>query len=337
MRILKPLVFVLAVFAMVELSFRVYLYGPGAIHPGKMNSFTQVHDAGIVHAAASPNVYYELLPDLDVWYKGVSFTTNSAGLRDSEYAIDKPGGTFRIAVLGSSWTMGSGVQLEQIWHSRLEQWLNADAAGTKVEIINFGVDQYGFGEIIGTLEEKALGWEPDLVVIALTYFTPTVLWNDPPVPYVEVDRRHPLFELHSLRFIDFRLQLGLMDMGHPGRERVDNTAEQFKQQLQKANDRLEGISLDNNVPIVFVKLAYQPGWVRKGKSTGSDILSSNPLFTYIDVFDKVKDSGYTPDQLDVSVWDKHPNELGHDLMAKAVLEELFANDLLPEGVVARIP
>ncbi len=337
MHILKSLLFILAVILVVELSFRIYLYGPGALHPGKMDSFTQVHDSGLVRAAGNPAVHYELRQDLDVWYKGVKFRTNSAGLRDSEYSLEKPANTFRIVVLGSSWTMGSGVDLDEIWHSKLEQWLNAENAAKRVELINFGVDQYGFGEIIATLEDKALAYEPDLILIALTYFTPTVLWQDPPVPYVEADRRHPLFDLHSARFIDFRLQLGLMGTGHPGRNRVEGDEELFKSQLHKAGDRLQTISTDNHIPIAFVKLAYQPSWVQKGKSGGAEILSSNPVFRYIDVTDRVKDSGYSPGKLSVSVWDSHPNALGHKLMAKAILEELFANDLLPEGTAAKLP
>jgi hypothetical protein len=107
--------------------------------------------------------------------------------------------------------------------------------------------------------------------------------------------------------------------------------------MHKAGDRLQAISTEQRVPVAFVKLAYQPSWVRKGKSGGAEILSSNPVFTYIDVTDQVKDTGYSPGELSVSVWDSHPNALGHELMARAVLEELFANDLLPEGTVARIP
>ena len=45
-----------------------------------------------------------------------------------DYAVEKPAGTFRIAVLGSSMDMGWGVGTDETYVNRLEDWLNAHAA-----------------------------------------------------------------------------------------------------------------------------------------------------------------------------------------------------------------
>ena len=126
MRIIRPIVFIVLLGLAVELSFRIFMYGPASLNPVVMNSMTQIHDSGFLKKADVPEVRYELRPNIDTIYKGIAFKTNSAGLRDDEYTLEKPTGTFRIVVLGSSWTMGSGVANADTWHSQLEAKLNAE-------------------------------------------------------------------------------------------------------------------------------------------------------------------------------------------------------------------
>lgn len=331
MRFLRPLLFALAVLVMVEATFRVYLYGPAALNPVKMNSFNQIHHAEVLQPAENPRVMFELRPNLDAWYKGTHFVTNTAGLRDAEYAQTKPADTFRIAVLGSSWTMGSGVDIDSVWHSRIEQRLN-EISAAPVEVINFGVDQYGLAEIIATLESKALAYKPDLIVVALTYYTPTVLWPEPPQPYKVLPRRHPFFDLHALRVLDHRFGWGLYPPDTSVRRQVAGT-DNFNRQLERAGSELARIARSSGTPMAIVKLAYMRSW-RQNKGTGNLLLTGNPDFAYLDVTDVVAKAGYTPAQMAISVWDSHPNELAHELIGAAVLEALAAGGLLPERLIA---
>jgi hypothetical protein len=228
--------------------------------------------------------------------------------------------------------MGSGVEFGDIWHSRLEQWLNVEGNSKQVELINFAVDQYGLGQIVATLEQKALAYDPDLILIAITNYTPHVPWTDSVEAYVVADQRHPFFELHSLRVMDMRLQLGLMDPAPGGRVNMLDIHPSMEE-IKIAAGQLEAISIENDIPIALVKLAYQPRWKRKNKGPPA-ILPTHPAFIYIDVTERVRNSGYKPAELSVSVWDSHPNRLAHELMAKAILEQMLANNLLPESVNA---
>ncbi|RPG21707.1 MAG: SGNH/GDSL hydrolase family protein [Phycisphaera sp. TMED9] len=102
----------------------------------------------------------------------VEIRTNSQGMRaDQEFAIPKPPGTRRIAVLGDSFSMGYGVNMEdtslQILEENLETELECD-----VEILNFSVSGFGPAEELIVLEEAAMQYEPDLII---QYFTS----NDP--------------------------------------------------------------------------------------------------------------------------------------------------------------
>ena len=56
----------------------------------------------------------------------VPFKTNKIGLRDKEYILKKPLHTYRVAVFGDSWTVGSGVKEENIYSSLLEDYYNKD-------------------------------------------------------------------------------------------------------------------------------------------------------------------------------------------------------------------
>jgi hypothetical protein len=328
MRFVRPLLFIVALLLMVELSFRVYLFGPVSLNPLKMNSFNQIHRSGMTQAASIPAVYFELKPDLDTWYKGTPFITNGQGLRDDEYPLVKEDGTFRVAVLGSSWTMGSGVEAQEIWHSVVEQQLNRDFAPQKFELINFGVDQYGIGEIIATLDNKIAAYGPDLVIIAITQFTPTIEWPDPPVPYVEQPRHNPFFESYTLRVIDLTLGLGLYSDSEETRKSVSNPG-QLRQQLEVAVEHIERFSDHYDVPVMLVKLAYSGGWQNAGTAYEQYLASASDKLIFINTLESVRSHGYKPKELRISNWDSHPNVLAHQLLAEAVLQGLQENRLLP--------
>ncbi|MGI9291414.1 MAG: hypothetical protein ACR2QG_09105, partial [Gammaproteobacteria bacterium] len=264
MLIIRITIFILTLLLLTEISFRVWLYGPASLNPAHMNSFTQIHDSGLVQPAENPAIGYELQPNLDRLYKGTSFLTNSAGLRDQEYSPLKPRNTFRVAVLGSSWTMGSGVEAEQIWHSQLENILNEGSSTTKFELLNFGVDQYGVGEIIATIKDKALAYDPDLIIVALTHYTPTILWSVPPEPYEVRPTRNPFFDLHSLRMLDNALGLGWFKDENSRRKTINKT-DLSQKQMTKAYRELARIASRTGKPVVVIKLAYQRGWGKNKK------------------------------------------------------------------------
>lgn len=93
---------------------------------------------------------------------------NSDGLRGPEIVKPKPQDTFRIALLGDSFTIAVQVPLEQTYAKVMERELSQNCqalAGKKVEVLNFGVNGYGTAQQFLTLREKALLFEPDLVML----------------------------------------------------------------------------------------------------------------------------------------------------------------------------
>lgn len=108
-------------------------------------------------------------PSQNYWHKApeyrVNIRTNSKGIRaDREIPYEKPPGMRRILLLGDSFGMGYGVNLEDTFLSRLVASL--DAAGVRCEGVNLSVSGYGTAEELVALEEEGFRYEPDLVIIA---------------------------------------------------------------------------------------------------------------------------------------------------------------------------
>ncbi len=161
------IVLALIVYVMVEQAVRVYLFGGDAFSYSKMSSIKSTGGSGNLRPSDIDGLVYELKPGLDTVFKLVPFTTNSRGLRDKEYSIEKPPNTFRVAVIGGSFTMGAGVRIEETFHSRLEDRLNGESDDIAYEFINFGVAGYTMDNKLLVLEHKVLEYDPDLVLFVL--------------------------------------------------------------------------------------------------------------------------------------------------------------------------
>ena len=118
---------------------------------------------------------FALAPGVEGQYQreGTSYVRiNSDGLRDREHTKAKPAGTFRIAVLGESFTEAMHVPMEQTFWFLLQQKLQQCNAfpGKQVEVINFGVSGYGTAQELLTLRQKVWAYSPDLVILAFTTY-----------------------------------------------------------------------------------------------------------------------------------------------------------------------
>lgn len=93
---------------------------------------------------------------------------NSRGLRDREHSIEKPTGTFRIAILGDSFSEAFQVSQDKTFWAVLERELQAmpQFLNQTVEVINFGVSGFGTIQEWQMLEHYARDYSPDLVLLA---------------------------------------------------------------------------------------------------------------------------------------------------------------------------
>lgn len=101
--------------------------------------------------------------------------TNSIGMADREYALAKPPGTLRIALLGDSLTaslyLPTDQQFKSIWEKALAREL-----GRPVEIMNFAIDGTGTWEQLQMFHLRARQFQPDAVI--LSFFWGNDVWNN---------------------------------------------------------------------------------------------------------------------------------------------------------------
>ena len=114
-------------------------------------------------------IRFDFVPSSTAVFKGATRTINSLGMRDWEYPLVPGQGTFRIALLGSSHDMGSGVEDGEAYENLVENRLNAElgpVTGLTYEILNFSHGGYTPIQKLETLRLKVLDFEPDLVIYA---------------------------------------------------------------------------------------------------------------------------------------------------------------------------
>ena len=93
--------------------------------------------------------------------------TNAEGFRDFDHKKTKGENTYRIAVLGDSFTEASNVSLEEAFPKVIEMQLKTcpRLAGKRIECLNFGVSGYGTAQEYLLLQREVVSYHPDLVVL----------------------------------------------------------------------------------------------------------------------------------------------------------------------------
>merc|ERR1712054_700284 len=89
---------------------------------------------------------------------------NKDGLRDKEYSKEKPDNTLRIAVIGDSFAEAIQVNAEDTFWSLMETKLPQCQRfqNQNIEVINFGVGDYGTAQEYMTLKHHVSEYSPDL-------------------------------------------------------------------------------------------------------------------------------------------------------------------------------
>jgi hypothetical protein len=108
-------------------------------------------------------------PNRNYWHTTpeyrINIRTNSKGVRaNEEIPYEKPEGVKRIVLLGDSFGIGYGVNLEDTFSAQMRNHL--EEAGIKCEVINLSVSGHGTSEQLIALREEGFRYQPDLVLIA---------------------------------------------------------------------------------------------------------------------------------------------------------------------------
>jgi hypothetical protein len=138
---------------------------------------------------------------------------NQHGFREREFSLEKPPQTFRIAVVGDSFTFGNGLAREERYTDLLGQWL-----GDRFEVLNFGIPGDNTPQHLDTLVSRVLPASPNFVL--LQWFVNDIEGSDLshrprpafliPSPDIHrwLNRHSALYAVANMRWAEIQIMLG---------------------------------------------------------------------------------------------------------------------------------
>ena len=304
---------------------------------GKPSDWVRFHAANVSRVLENDFLLFDLKPNLQRTLFGQPFTTNSYGLRDREYTLEKPPGIFRIAVLGSSIDMGWGIGADETYVRLLEDWLNTHAARRgltrRFEVLNFAVAAYSPMQRLEAFRRKAVAFDPDMVLYSATLldnrlieiYICDLLQSGVDLHY---DFLHEAFAAAKVGGDDLRRK--------PDGKLANKTAIKVKLRPRywEFYDQTLGLLAEDcralEVPLVCLIIP------RVGKADTPDLRAEPvarlrgiaahhmiPLFDLTNTFDQVD-----PSKLEIAAWDDHPNARGHRRLFRALARDLIHDQTL---------
>lgn len=262
-------------------------------------------------------LHAELRPLASTVFKGGVLRTNRWGMRDQEYEKVAPPSTRRIAVLGQSYVMGSGVSDGEPFEAVVENRLNLERTpetGLRYELLNFAVPTYSLVQEAILLENGRVGaFSPDVILLvghpSDFRSIATYLWR-------EVQFGRHFVDTDVAGWIDQAQITKGMSTDEAIRRLRPRQAELLQWSLRRM--AVEGRRLNARLVLALIPMPadrFDPvdkaALMRAGEQAG---------FTTIDL-EGVYESR-DPDTLSLSIADRHPNAEGHRVIAAGLYEAL---------------
>ena len=262
----------------------------------------------------------ELVPGSSIVFKGAPLSVNRWGMRDKEYSESKPANTTRLAVLGASHVMGSGVADNETFVELIEDRVNKGKSpdAQHFEMLNFAVAGHSPLQYLYQMETVVGRFSPDYVLVI----------------------SHPQDNQMLLRSIS-----SIVSQGDPIH-------------YAEIESVLQNIGVTADTPRSVIERRLQPHldelkvWVYRTIATRIRESGARPLFLLMPTVgdsmtagaidhtvSAMEDYGFQAMQimsvydgvpaktLQVADWDTHPNYLGHRLVADQLYSEMRSKGL----------
>ncbi|MCP3916315.1 MAG: SGNH/GDSL hydrolase family protein [bacterium] len=292
----------------------------------------------MLRVSTEPRIVYELIPGLDVRFRGAAVTTNVRGFRGPEPAGPPTERTRRIVGIGDSVMFGWRVGDEEPYLAVLARRLREARPELDWQTVNTAVPGYNTVMQVETLKKHALDLEPDLVLVGFVN-------NDLDLPAF-VRRKPDYLSLRRSFLRDFLNNV--MTSGHRGTTLISTPFDdetwghindpqvvrsEYAQMIgfgpfEDALRELCALSESHDFRILVVSHDELPAYVR-------DTCESMGL-PFVESADARRDyllHTNTPESaaaLQFSDKDPHPTALAHEITAGVILERLLADEVLVE-------
>jgi lysophospholipase L1-like esterase len=276
-------------------------------------------------------------------HQSYRFEKNRLGFHDSEWTRKKPPGTWRVLVVGDSFTAGWSVPREDLFVERIERSLNERATGgRRFELMNVSQPGWDTREEVSQIKRFIdAGYEPDAVLIVFFINDATNLDTHPEIVWrmhKYVYERDGFLNRHSRLFdwVDF-----LLRRSRATSMTIDDYRRSFeeegvgrirwtlaRQALQAAHTKLGSLGIPLGLVIfpVLIELdashglsdlyAYVETYCAE---IGVPVLNLLPAFY-----------GKKPASLWVGPANSHPNAEANRIAAPAIEEFLIREGIVPD-------
>lgn len=275
-------------------------------------------DESVMYRATGDYLGREHVPLAESKAKDIPVVFNRWGMRSADCEKEKPPGTYRVALLGTSYAVGLGIPVDSTWVSLVEARLNREPPSPtyeRAEILNFSVGGYRSAQRLYAMEKKAFDFHPDVVFFLAHENDLTSLKDisdavrqDIPVPYP------PLAELAAKAGVG------------PGTPEAvaERRLQRIGAELVGCTYRLvvESCREHGAVPVwLFLRTTNEGDWRKP-----HDVLrrlADEAGFVSLDLGDTY---GSTPlRSLFLAEWDHHPKVQGHVMIAERLWSEILAH------------
>jgi hypothetical protein len=265
---------------------------------------------------------WQMRPNLDIRWNGTVFRTNRHGFRTPEIEREKPRGTYRILVFGSSNTMGYGVNNDDVYTRLLERWLNQWAGPSyRVEVVNLAVAGDSPSRRLLRLQQEAGRYHADWLLCDASALD----------TWLEDNHIHAVVQ-HGIAVPFPFVQQATERSGVNAADTLDVFRTKFQGESERFLDEVyAGWSLEAKrlqIPLTVVALpradskAKSPRVFKLIRSLaekhGLDCIDLSHAFDHLEV-----------DEFRNSEWDKHPSPQGHHLIFEGIRHALLSRGGLP--------
>jgi hypothetical protein len=270
----------------------------------------------------------EPVPSISTNYLEKPFRLNRFGMRDQEYELSKPPGTYRIALLGASAAMGWGVADGEAFESLRENRMNRETAGDTnqhYEILNFSVGGYNPLQQVVVFEKKALPFHPDAVFFMAhhkddelsVHYLANCVKKGVEIPYPD------LWDIVSRSEVHEGMSVDLL------RKRLNPFVDEVTLWVYR---RIAGGCRERNILPVWIFLPPVRSDFDLEKSAGIARMAEESGFAVINLTGIYQD--YDAATLRIAEWDRHPNAAAHQIIADELFIDIFGEaKLIPDATI----
>ncbi|MBI2653403.1 SGNH/GDSL hydrolase family protein [Candidatus Woesearchaeota archaeon] len=275
------------------------------------------------------------------WAKKIKL--NSLGYRDIQHSIAKQNGTFRILVFGDSYTMGSGIDnFDDVYARVLQKKLDESYGKGKFEMIILAKGGYSTINVLRDLRDIGLNMSPDLIVYG--YYAndaegpgsmngyEKLFFHHYAMPY---EAGYFLYQ-HSFAyyFFESRLKNLLRSLGFEDKSYADyirhlySDSDLFNEHKKYLIEFIR-TSKENGVPVVIINIPVISDFNNYTFAYVNEYVKNVTLLNggiYIELLPHF--AKYGQEKLRVSFLDAHMNELGHNITAEVIFNEMMARGLV---------